>query len=154
MKKLLQLGITLFAFSGFSQSNELKITPSFNAIIVNDLELSKEWYCKLFKLNVLTEFASEERGFKIANLGNEQLNLELLELKGSVNPQEANQDFNEKTRFKGFFKSGFSVNDFDRLEELLQEHQIEGNVVRDPSTQKRMVIIRDPDGNRIQFFEQ
>ena len=135
-------------------SGSLSFTPSFSAIIVNDIDTSKAWYQEIFDLEVTSEFASEERGFSMVNLGNERFQLELLELQIAIDPTEVLKETGEKTRFIGFFKTGFKVDYFDSwIKHLeLKKVQFNGQVVSDPTTNKRMIIVLDPDGNRIQFF--
>ena len=56
----------------------------------------------------------------------------------------------------GFFKIGFLVDEFDAWVNRLREAEVEihGRVVTDKNLGKRMLIIKDPDGNRIQLFEK
>ena len=50
---------------------------------------------------------------------------------------------------------GFSVQNFDsRVKQLTSNGVVfQGKVVTDSKTLNRMVIVLDPDGNRIQLFE-
>ena len=56
----------------------------------------------------------------------------------------------------GFFKFGMKIPDFDQWISHLTDAKAEmhGEVVIDPVSEKRMLIIKDPDGNRIQLFEK
>lgn len=58
-------------------------------------------------------------------------------------------------RLPGFFKIGFLTNQFDNLVESLRENEVKfvGGVVTDKIQDRRMLVIKDPDGNRIQLFE-
>lgn len=64
--------------------------------------------------------------------------------------------FGPKTRLQGFFKFGLQVAQFDDWMTHLEKAGVtfHGRVVNDPVSGKRTVLIKDPDGNRIQFFEQ
>jgi len=55
----------------------------------------------------------------------------------------------------GFFKIGFLTDEFDDLFESLQRGQVEflGDIFKDNNLSRRSFLIKDPDGNRIQFFE-
>ena len=59
-------------------------------------------------------------------------------------------------RIIGLFKIGFVVTDFEKWVDHLIDKEVDfcGNIVTDDNTEKRMVIITDPDGNRIQIFEK
>ena len=59
-------------------------------------------------------------------------------------------------RVTGFFKIGFLVTEFDMWIDHLTNEKVDfyGNIVTDDTTGKRMAIITDPDGNRIQIFEK
>ncbi|MBO6524105.1 MAG: VOC family protein [Balneolaceae bacterium] len=50
---------------------------------------------------------------------------------------------------------GFKIQNFDSWVKYLREKQVSfrGDVVNDPISGKKMVVVLDPDGNRIQFFE-
>ena len=59
-------------------------------------------------------------------------------------------------RVTGFFKIGFLVTEFDMWIDHLTNEKVDfyGNIVTDHTSGKRMAIITDPDGNRIQIFEK
>lgn len=94
--------------------------------------------------------------FSIINLKKGKAALELIQLSGTLSPADIVPDYTSKTRIYGFFKMGFQVTDLDTWVSFLKEKQVEfnGDVVTDLVTNKRMVITLDPDGNRIQLFEQ
>jgi len=120
------------------------------------MEASILWYSKMLGFEVLDSKDFSDSGFKQANLKQGNTLLELIELNSALVPSEVIQDYNSKTRLTGFFKIGFRVSDFDKLMDHLLDNDVEihGNVVRDDHSGKRMVIIKDPDENRIQFFEK
>ncbi|MEQ8583621.1 MAG: VOC family protein [Marinoscillum sp.] len=55
----------------------------------------------------------------------------------------------------GFFKVGFQTDEFDDLFESLQQGKVEfvGDIFRDHNLSRRSFVVKDPDGNRLQFFE-
>lgn len=142
-------------FNAHSQG-ELAYSPSFTAIIVTDIEKSAQWYTRIFRLKEINRFESEERGFVIALLQNDDFTLELLQLQNSIQPQEFIPDYNAKTKVVGLFKIGFQVSEFDEWINHLKTNQVSltGDIVTDPTLNKRMIIVTDPDENRIQFFER
>lgn len=129
------------------------LVPYFSAIIVSDMEASKSWYTEVLGFEVESEYQVSE-GFSIINLRRE-LALELIRLPTALSPKEAIPDYSGKTRLHGLFKIGFSVGNLDIWVSHLSLHQVNfhGEVVTDPKGQ-RMVVVLDPDGNRIQLFEK
>ena len=158
MKKIL-LAILLLWTSLFSYSQDdtsLSLEAYFTAIIVTDIDASIDWYSNILGFTVLNKVESEARGFKQSNLERGNILLELIELDAALDAKDVVPDYNSKTRLIGFFKSGFIVVDFDKWIVHITRHQVtvHGTVVTDPNSGKRMVIIKDPDGNRIQLFEK
>lgn len=126
----------------------------FVAIIANDMDASLLWYTETLGFDVLNQTENESRGFKQVNLKRGNGFLELIELNGTLSLQELLEG--KKTRIEGFFKFGFSVPQFDQWINFLNRNNVttHGQVVTDPVSNKRMIIILDPDGNRIQLFEE
>ena len=149
--------LSVAPFLSTAQNDSLPgLEAYFTAIIVQDMDISIDWYTSVLGFDVLNNMASAERGFKQANLTNGSVLLELIELKSAVSSTELLADYPPKTRMTGFFKFGFAVSNFDDwIDHLIQkEVDFYGDVVEDPISGKRMVIITDPDGNRIQIFEK
>ncbi len=82
--------------------------------------------------------------------------IELIEIKFSLDPSKIIESKPKGTRVQGFFNFGFKVKEFDEWISHLEESNtlFQGEVVADPVSNKRMVIVLDPDGNRIQLFEE
>lgn len=127
----------------------------FSAIIVSNLDASIDWYEKNlgFKIDNQAELAS--RGIRQANLSTNHVRLELIEIKGTVNARDVLQGPFEGKRLNGLFKIGFAVQNFEKTIKTLRQNHVkfQGDVVTDPITNQKMVIIRDPDDNRIQLFD-
>jgi len=139
-----------------AQQNDItEVSACFSALIVTDMDSSIQWYSSMLGFELASSSTSEELGFKQSNLNNGNTRLELIELNAALLPQEAIPDYNTKTRLVGIFKIGFVVPEFERLIAHLQKRKavFHGNIVKDQESGKRMVIIKDPDGNRIQLFE-
>lgn len=149
MRHFISFILIILGINGFSQS----VRPYFSAIIVEDIEVSKAWYIEKFGFSTLSEISNEAQGFKQVNLSLEDdLLIELLEIDAASNLNNST----ETTQFaQGYFKIGFLIKNFDQMVENLKLNNVvfHGNIVRDEKLQKRMVIIKDPDGNRIQLFE-
>ena len=129
---------------------------AFSAIIVRDMEVSVTWYADKLGFEVINNNENAEMGFKQSNLKLGNVLIELISLTSAVDPEKAVSDHSSKTRLIGFFKFGFRVSDFDTWITHLKVKDVSfhGSVVNDPVSGKRMVIIKDPDGNRIQIFER
>ena len=154
--------IVMSGFLGFGQEissenrGNVSNPTSFFAIITVDMEASIAWYTNTFGFEKINERAVEQIGLKQSNLKWKNIHLELIQLASSVNPQVVIPGYSGKTRLTGLFKVGFSIDNFDgfihRLE--LSPDDTPGEVVTDPISGARMIVLRDPDGNRIQIFEQ
>jgi len=130
--------------------------PYFSALIVDNMEQSIAWYTDNLGLETLSKKEYPEAGFKQANLKRGSILIELIELTSAVALEEAIPNYTSKTRTIGIFKVGFLISDFDGWIEYLGKREVafHGKVVAQPDSDKRMVIIKDPDGNRIQLFER
>jgi len=158
MKKLKFIVILIWIpFLSYSQNeSQPDIEAYFSAMIVNDIETSINWYSNVMGFIVLDKTESQERGFIQSNLKRENILIELIELEFAVTAKDVVPNYNEKTRIVGFFKTGFLVSDFDKWINHLTNQKVNfhGNVIADNISGKRMIIIKDPDGNRIQIFEK
>ncbi|MEO9967228.1 MAG: VOC family protein [Reichenbachiella sp.] len=130
--------------------------PYFTAILVKDMTKSLDWYQTTLGYEIIDSKEYPEMKFKQANLKRGDSALELIELGNAQKPEDLIADFNSKSKITGLFKVGFSVTKFDLWVEHLENAgaQFHGNVVEDPVSKKRMLILLDPDGNRIQIFER
>jgi glyoxylase I family protein len=144
--------LLLFSINGFAQENSVK--PFFSAVIVQDMDASIDWYEGVLEFSVASRTDNEERGLRQANLVNSETVIELIEISSSIGIDEI-QALKPNTRYvQGFFKFGLIVDDFDGWEQRLKQKGVEfrGESMYDSLTQRSMMIILDPDGNRIQLF--
>ena len=151
------LTVILLAPIGYSQSSKLPdLKPYFVAIIVRNIDTSSQWYSEVLGFEILNRVNMEERGFRQANLKRGTATIELIEIDTAIYPLDILKGKAKRTQIAGYFKIGFSVSDFDKWENFLTKSGVEfhGSVVRDKTSNKRIVIITDPDGNRIQLFEE
>ncbi|MEP1031972.1 VOC family protein [Ekhidna sp.] len=157
MKKIFTLAILCTSYLGYAQEKpELTLDAYFSAIIVADIDSSINWYSTVLGFEIQNRVDSEERGFRQSNLNRNGILLELIQLDRAVQPKDVLPNFTKKTRMNGFFKIGFKVSDFEKWIDHLEKSKasFSGNIVSDPLTGKKMIIITDPDGNRIQIFEK
>ena len=124
-----------------------------SSIIVSDLERSLMWYRDALGFDIGLEFKNEDRGITIANMQQGRTRLELIQISNSVYPDSLSKG---SKVLQGHFKFGLRLRNFDAWMEHLKEFDpgIPSRLVEDPISLKRMVVIRDPDGNRIQLFEE
>ena len=158
MKNLIStLIVALLVPTGFSQTGKPPdLKPYFTAIIVTDIDTSSQWFSDVLGFEMLNRVDMEERGFRQANLKRGNAAIELIEINTAIYPRDILQGRTNRTQIAGFFKIGFSASDFDKWEKFLSKSGVKfhGSLVRDETTNKRIVIILDPDGNRIQLFEE
>lgn len=148
----LVLGWTGQPIADVSQINP---EPYFTSIIVQDIDTSSKWYSRLFDLEQKDRKSLEDRGITIINLINDQFHLELIEMPNVLFKEDLTKVDQQKA-IGGFFKIGFRVEDFTAWTKKIENLKIEmkGSVVTDPVSEKKMVVILDPDGNRVQLFEK
>ncbi len=157
MRYILVLLIVLCSTFCLAQKNTLpEAKASFVAIIVDDIEESIQWYKNALGFELINSLDHEERRFKQANLTTGTIDLELIELEASVSQSEALEGQQKGLKLMGFFKFGLKVQNFDTWIEHLEKRKVKfaGSVVTDDNSGKRMLVINDLDGNRIQLFEQ
>jgi catechol 2,3-dioxygenase-like lactoylglutathione lyase family enzyme len=156
-RAIIIFNLILVSFIGYAQSDSLPPPEAyFSAIIVNDIDASIDWYSSNFGFEVLNRVELEGKGLRQANLKCGNTLIELIELTSSVSPQSLLEDHPKKTKIDGFFKFGFLVSEFEKWVDALKQSEVEfyGDVVTDDLSGKRMLLVKDPDGNRIQLFEK
>lgn len=154
---LLVISLVLFQLTTQAQVTDLPDPkPYFSAIIVSDLDSSIDWYAKNLGLEIVNKVEMADRGFKQANMKRGGIWIELIELDNARSQKELFADLPPKTKIEGYFKFGFTVASFDKWIQFLtaSDAELYGSVLRDPNSEKRMIIVLDPDGNRIQIFEE
>ena len=149
--------LLLFCLFACKQENGLKPpVPYFVAIIVEDLDTSLDWYTDKLGFEIIDQQATPTMGLRQANLQLDNALLELIEWEAALSLEEVVADSLRNAPSTGIFKIGFQVAAFDQWVEQLQNQGVRfrGEVVKNPLTGKRMLIILDPDSNRIQLFER
>ena len=153
---LFLLGATLGLKAQAQNTSPPDLAPYFTAVLVDDFNESLAWYQDVLGFELIDQTQNKERGFAQANLQRGAALLELIALDSAFSQEQLNDINPDIARVNGFFKIGFSVSNFDEWLAHLTESgvQFNGSVVVNPQSGKRMVIIKDPDGNRIQLFEK
>ena len=158
MKKLFSTLLLIGFFTPcFSQADTLPAPElCFTALIVRNIDSSIVWYSEKLGFAALNQATYHAGDFKLANLQRGGIQIELIEIKSTLFPDEVLNKDPYYTRIGGFFKVGFLVADFDQWVKFLQQTKTEfrGGVVSDPVSGRRTFLVKDPDGNQIQFFEK
>ena len=116
--------------------------PQYFAVFVEDVDRSVAWYRTVFGLDELGGSVAEDGSWRIENLGNEQL---LVELIRDDRAQAVDRAY-------GFRKVGFQVPDVEAVADRVARATGERPRVLDfPRFGLRIIQIRDPDGNIIQL---
>lgn len=124
--------------------------PAFVALRVADVEAAAVWYAHVFGLESKKSLNGEANAFSIRILGNDRVTVELIEQNGTAPPPE---------RHHGLFKVGFYVDDVTRTLGRLRALGVvspneDVTVFVDEPLSVRSFLIRDLEGNRLQFFER
>ena len=145
--------LSLLYFSADCQN--LKFQPFFTAITVKNIDSSINWYTKVLDLKIRNRVDNDTRGFKQAILINNNIMIELVELKKSISADSLLLTQSPGTQVLGIYKFGFTVPKIDSLFQHLTAMAItfHGKMVVDPVNNKKTFLVSDPDGNLIQFFE-
>lgn len=158
MKDLMMLiGLFFIPLMICSQSQDLPDPePYFSAMIVSNIDNSLDWYQEKLGFEILNRTDNAAIGLKQANLRRGNCLIELIELRSVLVQDTILADHPKGTRMAGFFKFGFTVSDFSSWVDHLEQAgaDFHGQVVKDPISGKQTVILKDPDGNRIQLFER
>ena len=154
MRLLFVFCITLFLlYSCKDTAHQDEFDTNFIAIIVSDMDTSLKWYQDELGFQTVDFNDVPERGLKQANLSAGSNRLELIYLESLVKTDSTENKARTSLQL-GLFKIGFNVSNFDQfLQNNLDINAEDERIVVDSQTNKRMIIIKDPDGNRIQLFE-
>ena len=152
--KILSIYLACSALPCYSQG---KINPpemTFSSILVENIENSIDWYTNVFGCEK-TQDPTITESFSQANLDCNSFRLELIQVQNALTKDSLKVSFPNNNFMNGFFKIGFVTERFDDWLEKMKAQDVafHGRVVNDPISGRRMFVILDPDGNRIQFFE-
>ena len=145
--------LLLVASSVFSQS----IKPHTIAIVVSDIEVSEKWYADVLQMQPFKQMLFPEYdGLKIHFLKNDSFRLELMEKNSSFAISKYVEDYDiNKSPLIGFSKIAFSVDDieseFNRISNL--NVNVFMGITEDKQFHSKFFIIKDPDGNSVQFIQ-
>lgn len=116
--------------------------PQYFAVLVEDVDRSVEWYSSVFGLQELGGSAAQDGSWRIENLKNERLFVEIIRDDRAVAVE----------RPRGFRKVGFEVPDVEAVADRVARTGRERPRVLDfDQYGVRIIQISDPDGNIIQL---
>jgi len=117
--------------------------PQYFAVYVEDVDRAVGWYGAVFGLAALGGSAADDGAWRIENLGNKRLLVELI-----YDRRAARVD-----RAFGFRKVGFFVPDLDAVADRVERATGERpRIVEFEPLGQRILQLRDPEGNVIQLL--
>ena len=118
-------------------------SPQFFALYAKDVDKSVTWYKTVFGLRSLGGSRADDGSWRIENLGNGKL---LVEIIRDGRAQEVDRAF-------GFRKVGFFVPNVEKIADRIEDATGERpRVVEFEELEQRILQIRDPDGNIVQLM--
>ena len=161
MKPICALALSLALAGGLAMSAEspepLKgMRPYLVAISVKSLDESAAWYSGVLGLRLVEKKDFPDHGLSIALLESEGFRLELVQLKGSVASIDCAPDPSNPASLQGVGKYAFQVDDLSDVVSTLKKRgaQIFRSFSDAAKPRETSVIIKDNDGNWIQFFQR
>jgi catechol 2,3-dioxygenase-like lactoylglutathione lyase family enzyme len=132
------------------------LAPYLVAISVKNVDDSASWYRRVMDLRLVDAKSFPDRGLRIAFLESDAFRLELVELRDSVSPAKFAPDPTNPASVQGVGKYAFRV---DHLDEVVASLNATATPIfldftKAPVATDRSVIVRDNDGNWIQFFQR
>jgi len=120
-------------------------SPQYLAVDVRDVDAAIEWYTKAFGVRIIDDSRAEDGRWRIANLRNDFLMLELIWDRRTVESAP-------EARHHGFAKVGFFVPDVNQVADNVRETTGERPRVLDFEEHGvRLIQLRDPEDNLIQI---
>ena len=119
--------------------------PQYFALYVEDVDRSMSWYRAVFGLSELGGSRADDGSWRIENLGNERLRVEII--------RDARAQRVE--RALGFRKVGFYVPDVEAVADRAQRATGDRpRIVDFESLGQRILQLHDPDGNVVQLMSR
>ena len=146
MKTPLLLLLILFpvlASSGV-RAADARIEGSFFAVIVNDVEASRNWYQTVLGLEQVSRSTERDR-YDIINMAGPGLFVELLELSAAATRPGG--------QIEGPFKVGMLVDDLTAFAAALPSTASDANIIYDQKNEVLILQLKDPDNNTVQVMQ-
>jgi catechol 2,3-dioxygenase-like lactoylglutathione lyase family enzyme len=129
-------------------------TGAFFALSVGDVDASAKWYQETLGLHSVRNSRSPDGRARTVLLEGFGLIVELVQHADAQPLAKAAAGIVDAYRVHGIFKIGITVADFDAVYRRVKARgvSIRADVFSDQALGLRSVIVRDADGNLIQFF--
>jgi len=149
--------ITWLFFFLFCFGHGQSIKPYTVGIFVSDIDKSSRWYAKVFDMKLTKELSFPEYdSLKINFLEGNDFRIEMIEKNTAFSITEYVSDYNLNDKpLIGFFKIAFLVPDIQRIYDQLKTFNVEVlyEITEDTQFDSKFFIIKDLDGNLIQFIQ-
>lgn len=128
-------------------------------IVVSNLDLSSKWYEEKLGFHVTKKMDLPEHKLRIAFLGLNGFTLELIDFQDSVaiaTVRKRVPELKDRDHLQGFAKVGFEILDVDALASELKRGGVKLRMepTNDREFHDRFILVEDPDGNTLQFFQK
>src|ERR1700749_1757912 len=138
----------------FGQASQPPVPPfaakgAFIAIVVTDLDASVQWYQSNLGLRVIKSGRSARVPAQTVVLGGHGMFIELIHHDGKPQRRLDNEASVPRLIKAGMILSG---QDFEALAKYFGQRDIEAEIFADKEMKARSFLIRDGEGNLIQFF--
>ena len=136
------------------QSAPAGVTGSFFALSVGDLEATTGWYEQKLGLKVVMQVPKEKDTPAVTVLAGGGLIVELIKNDKSIPVRQVAPGVAGPDLIRGIFKVGIIVDDLDTVVALLKERSVPVFLGPYPAKKNsmRQLIIKDNEGNLVQFF--
>ena len=128
-------------------------------ITVSNLEVSRKWYEEKLGFKLAKSMDLPEHNLRLAFLELNGFTLELIEFQQSVSlatVQNRIPELKDRDHLQGFVKLGFRITDVDALAATLKASRVKLRMqpTNDREFHDRFLLVEDPDGNTLQFFQE
>jgi methylmalonyl-CoA/ethylmalonyl-CoA epimerase len=133
--------------------------PVWVGVSAGDAEASAKWYQEKLGFHFTRKMDLPEHKLRIVFLELNGFTLELVEFRGSISFQTVQSripELKDRDHLRGFQKVGFQVKDVDALAAELKRNGVK--LLMEPTDDRefhdRFLMLTDPDGNVLQFFQK
>jgi catechol 2,3-dioxygenase-like lactoylglutathione lyase family enzyme len=150
---LLLLSLPGIAHADSAETPSLRVTGSFFALSVDDLEASTRWYAEKLGLRIVMQVPRGDHP-AVTLLEGDGLMVELVEHQGAAALGRVPAGPKASPHVQGMFKGGFLVEDFDRTLATLRARGAQITLGPFPARrdQRANAVFRDNAGNLIQVL--
>ncbi|HET7707992.1 MAG TPA: VOC family protein [Sphingomicrobium sp.] len=147
--------LAVAAITGFEPQPIASVQGAFFALSVADADASAKWYSEKLGLSVILR-PPAQNGTRMIAVGGGGLMVELIERKGAAPLKQIAPQIGHDTLVHGIFKAGVVVEDWEGLISVLKARGVPMAIGPFPRSaeQRANLMIRDNEGNYIQFFEK